>query len=193
MTPRPDDKPPLLMFAAAALLGIAVLGGGLWYKLDQPAPAAPPAESEPDPGQAMVKQPRPEFALADLAGAHRALKEWDGKVLAVNFWATWCPPCKREIPSFNALQQEFGAAGLQFIGVAVDDHGAVQDYVRTTRIDYPVLVGDETHTIAIAEQYGNIAGVMPYTVIVDRSGRIAYVHYGELHEDLARQVIKSLL
>ena len=193
MTPRPDDKPPLLMFAAAALLGIAVLGGGLWYKLDQPTPAAPPAESEPDPGQAMVKQPRPEFALADLGGAQRAVKEWDGKVLVVNFWATWCPPCKREIPSFNALQQEFGAAGLQFVGVAVDDHGAVQDYVRTTRIDYPVLVGAETHTIAIAEQYGNLAGVMPYTVIVDRSGRIAYVHYGELHEDLARQVISSLL
>src|SRR3569623_899133 len=193
MTPRPDDKPPLLMFAAAALLGIAVLGGGLWYKLHQPAPTARPAESEPDPGQAMVKQLRPEFALAALGGAQRAVKEWDGKVLVVTFWATRGPHCKREITCFFALQQEFGAAGLQFIGVAGDDHGAVQDYVRTTRIDYPVLVGAETHTIAIAEQYGNLAGVMPYTVIVDRSGRIAYVHYGELHEDLARQVISSLL
>src|SRR3569623_3337987 len=129
MTPRPDDKPPLLMFAAAALLGIAVLGGGLWYKLDQPTPAAPPAEAEPDPGQAMVKQPRPEVALADLGGAQRAVKDWDGKVLGVNFWATWCPPCTRAIPSFNALPQDVGAAGLLFSGVAVDDHGAVQDYV----------------------------------------------------------------
>src|SRR3569623_3615923 len=124
MTPRPDDKPPLLMFAAAALLGIAVLGGGLWYKLDQPPPAAPPAESEPAPGQAMVKQPRPEIALAALGGAQRAVKEWDGKVLVVNFWATWCPPSRRELPSFNALQLEIGAAGLLFVGVAVDDHGA---------------------------------------------------------------------
>src|SRR3569833_3303339 len=181
------------MFAAAAVLGFAVLGGGRWYKLHLPAPTARPAESEPDPGKAMVKQLRHEIALADLGGAQRAVKEWDCKVFFVNFWATWCPPCKREIPSFNALQQEFGAAGLQFIGVAVDDHGAVQDYVRTTRIDYPVLVGAETHTIAIAEQFGNLAGVMPYTVNVDRSGRIAYVHYGELHEDLARQVISSLL
>src|SRR3569623_3003965 len=127
MTPRPDDIPPLLMFAAGALLGIAVLGGGRWYMLHQPAPTARPAESEPDPGQAMVKQLRPEFALADLGGAQRAVKEWDGKVLVVNFWATWCPPCKREIPSFNALQQEFVAAGLQFVGVSFDDHGAVQD------------------------------------------------------------------
>src|SRR3569623_142594 len=193
MTPRPDDIPPLLMFAAGALLGIAVLGGGRWFMLHQPAPTARPAESEPDPGQAMVKQLRPEFALADLGGAEFLLQGVEARDLAFAGWAPSGPEIHNQHFAVPFFDRALGAAGLQFIGVAVDDHGAVQDYVRTTRLDYPVLVGAEPHTLAIAEPYGNLAGVLPSTVIVDRRGRIAYVHYGELHEDLARQVISSLL
>lgn len=189
-----EPKHSLALLLGAALLGMAVLGGGLWYKLGrQPAPAAAQPPQTAQPANPLIDQPRPEFMLADLDGRARALKEWDGKVVAVNFWATWCPPCKRELPSFNALQRELGASGLQFLGVAVDDPGAVRDYLKTAVVDFPVLIGTEQKTIAIAEQYGNTAGVMPYTVIVDRQGRIAYVHYGELHQDLARQVILSLL
>lgn len=183
--------------AAATALAAAVLGAGLWYRLDAaraPAGAAPPVEAEAPLVSAILNTPRPAFTLADLSGAPRAVDEWNGKVVAINFWATWCPPCKREIPGFNALQQEFGDAGLQFVGVAVDDHAAVRAYVAETDIDYPVLVSErETDTIAVAEQYGNLAGVLPYTVIVDRQGRIAYVRFGELAEDVARDVIRSLL
>lgn len=185
---------PAVLLIGAALVGTAVLGGGLWYKLNKIDPAV--AETAPlttTPDNPLLNQPRPDFTLADLDGRSRTVKEWDGKVVAVNFWATWCPPCKREIPSFNALQRELGPQGLQFVGVAIDDPGAVAGYVKNAVIGYPVLIGDESHTIAVAEQYGNATGVLPYTVIIDRNGRIAYVQYGELPEDLARQVIKALL
>ena len=187
-------KHPAVLLAGAALLGTAVLGGGLWYKLHHAEPIiAETASQVTTPDNPLFNQPRPDFALAELDGTIRAVKEWDGKVIAVNFWATWCPPCKREIPSFNALQRELGPAGMQFVGVAVDDRGAVESYTKDTIIDYPVLVGDEAKTIAVAEQYGNATGILPYTVIIDRKGRIAYVQYGELPEELAREVIKSLL
>ena len=187
-------KHPVTLLIGAALLGTAVLGGGLWYKLhttDPPVADTAPLATTPD--NSLVNQPRPDFTLADLNGQSRTIKEWDGKVIAVNFWATWCPPCKREIPSFNTLQRELGAQGLQFVGVAIDDPGAVASYVKNAVIGYPVLIGDESHTIAVAEQYGNATGVLPYTVIIDRNGRIAYVQYGELPEDLAREIIKALL
>lgn len=187
-------KHPAVLLTGAALLGTAVLGGGLWYKLQKPVTAvADLASQTTTPDHPLFNQPRPDFTLADLGGQARAVKEWDGKVVAVNFWATWCPPCKREIPAFNTLQRELGPSGLQFVGVAVDDPGAVANYVKDTVIGYPVLVGDEGNTIAVAEQYGNATGILPYTVIIDRKGRIAYVQYGELPEDLAREVIKSLL
>lgn len=197
MSDARDPKHPIATLVVAALLGISALGAGLWYKFQQGEPATAAAVSPQQQalggGSHLISQPRPDFVLADLTGAPRAAAEWNGKVLAVNFWATWCPPCKRELPGFNTLQNELGAAGLQFVGVAVDDRTAVHDYAKTVTIDYPVLVGEETKTIEVAARYGNATGILPYTVIVDRTGRIAYVHYGELPEDLAREVIKSLL
>ena len=141
----------------------------------------------------LVSQPRPEFTLPDLGGTHRALKEWDGKVLAVNFWATWCGPCKEEIPLFNTLQRQYGPRGMQFIGVAMDDRESVQTYVKTNAIDYPVLVDGEDVAEQLAIRYGDDQGVVPYTAFIDRQGRIAFIQYGAMSGDLARQIIESLL
>ena len=143
-------------------------------------------------GTSLLRSPRPAFALEDLEGRRRAVREWDGKVLAINFWATWCPPCRREIPAFNALQKEYGARGLQFLGVAVDDPDQVRAFLQEVPVDYPVLVGEQ-EAMEVAVRYGNEAGVLPFTAIVDRQGRIAYLRYGELSEELAREVIESLL
>jgi thiol-disulfide isomerase/thioredoxin len=140
----------------------------------------------------LISQPRPDFAMPDLAGTQRNIKEWDGKVLAVNFWATWCEPCKQEIADFNILQKQYGSKGFQFIGVALDDQEAVQTYLKTSAIVYPVLIGED-EAANVATHYGDDEGVVPYTAFVDRKGRIAYIQYGAMSQALAREVIESLL
>mgnify|MGYP001547865850 CR=1 FL=1 len=131
--------------------------------------------------------------MPDLSGAHHAIKEWNGKVLAVNFWATWCGPCKEEIPSFNAMQKQYGPRGMQFIGVALDDAESVRAYLKSTPIGYPVLVGGEDEAMKLATRYGDDKGVVPYTVFIDREGKIAFLQYGAISPDLAREIIESLL
>jgi thiol-disulfide isomerase/thioredoxin len=135
---------------------------------------------------------RPEFALPDLDGTLHNVKEWDGKVLAINFWATWCPPCRKEIPEFVALQEKYGTRGLQFLGVALEQVEPVRAFVQEHGMNYPVLAG-EMEVIAVAESYGNNVGALPYTVIVGRDGRVAFVHAGPLSTEKAEAAIIPLL
>jgi thiol-disulfide isomerase/thioredoxin len=135
---------------------------------------------------------RPDFTLNDLEHRPRAAREWDGKVLVINFWATWCSPCRREIPQFIELQQEFGGRGLQFLGIAVDDAAAARDFVRSLGINYPVLVGEQD-AIEVAKAYGNVIGALPYTVVVDRKGAIVLTHQGEISGSQLEPVIASLI
>lgn len=146
----------------------------------------------PRPAGATVTVPRPAFTLRDIDGIPRTVGSWDGKVLVVNFWATWCRPCLREIPMFNRLQAEFGDAGLQFIGIAIDDADAIREFLKVNAVDYPVLAGQQ-EAVDVAISYGNDVGVLPYTAIVDRAGHIRFVQFGELPEALARDTIRPLL
>ena len=85
---------------------------------------------------------RPEFTLPDLDGQLRSISEWDGKVIALNFWATWCPPCLKEVPEFVLLQAKYQAQGLQFIGIALQRPEEVRDFVAENGMNYPVLAGE---------------------------------------------------
>ena len=140
----------------------------------------------------VVGSPRPEFALADTEGTPHNIKEWDGKVLVINFWATWCPPCRKEMPAFIELQEQYGAQGLQFVGVAIDEADKVADFMDTYGVNYPMLLGDLA-AIDVGKQYGNRFGALPYTVIVDRQGKIAFTRRGELEKHDAEAEIKKLL
>lgn len=140
----------------------------------------------------MVKKYRPEFLLPDLQGRLHNIGEWDGKVIAVNFWATWCPPCRKEIPSFISLQEQYGSQGVQFIGIAIDEKDSVNDYVDSFGINYPILLGEQK-AINAAKDYGDRFGALPYTAIVNRRGEIVFVHRGELSRTLAEETIKSIL
>jgi len=140
----------------------------------------------------VIGNQRPEFSLADIEGTTRNIKEWDGKVLVINFWATWCPPCRKEMPAFTELQDQFGAQGLQFVGVAIDDADKVTEFMDTYGVNFPMLLGDLA-AIEVGKAYGNRFGALPYTVIVDRQGKIAFTRRGELEKHTAEAEIKKLL
>ncbi len=142
--------------------------------------------------QSLLGQPAADFCLPDLEGSEHCVDEWAGKVRVINFWATWCPPCQRETPLFVELQETYGARGLQFIGVAIDDADKVRDFIDTHGVEYPMLIGQD-EAIAAAKRYGNRYGALPYTVIVDRENRIRHIVHGELSRNEARTEILPLL
>jgi len=179
----------VVVAGAAVALGFGIVSH--WPR-DQDRPDTAGREAPTEARSPMISQPRPDFTMPDLTGKQRNIREWDGKVLAVNFWATWCEPCKREIADFNLLQKQYGDKGFQFIGVALDDLDAVQTYLKTRTIAYPVLIGEDQAAM-IAGRYGDDEGVVPYTAFINRKGQIAFIQYGAMSQDLARQVIDSLL
>lgn len=107
----------------------------------------------------------------DLSGASRRLTEWRGKALLVNFWASWCAPCREEIPLLNAAQQQHASEGLQVLGIGIDTDANLREFTRTVPIKYPVLVA-EAGGIELMRALGNRAGALPFTVLVDRQGRV---------------------
>jgi len=140
----------------------------------------------------VIGQQRPDFALPDLDGNVHTLDEWDGRVIALNFWATWCPPCRTEIPEFIALQRRYSDRGLQFIGIALQTAEEAAPFVQEYGINYPVLAGLQP-VVEVARAFGNRIGALPYTVFIDRSGRIAHVHAGPLSGDEAERLLLPLL
>jgi thiol-disulfide isomerase/thioredoxin len=135
---------------------------------------------------------RPLFKLKDLENKTRDIKEWDGKVLMVNFWATWCPPCRREIPAFIQLQEKYQEKGFQIIGVALDEKQAVIDFTDPMGVNYPVLMAAD-EGIKLSKAYGNRLGVLPFSVIVDRKGNIIHRQRTELSFEQVENMIKPLL
>jgi len=142
--------------------------------------------------EGITGQHRPEFALPDLSGRTRHISEWNGKVVTVNFWATWCPPCLHEIPELIALQDEYREQGLEVIGIALQRPEEVVDFAEELGINYTVLAG-EMAVAAIAESYGNRIGALPYTAVFDRQGKIAFVKPGPVTGAEVEQVIAPLL
>ena len=138
-----------------------------------------------------VPELRPLFSLQDAQGRSREIAEWDGRPLAINFWATWCAPCRREIPLLNRLRAERAASGLEVIGIAVDFRDDVIAYMRDTPIDYPVLIGEQ-EGLDVARAFGMETIGFPSTVFTDRKGRIVTVHVGELHAPEAEVILSAV-
>jgi thiol-disulfide isomerase/thioredoxin len=131
------------------------------------------------------------FTLKDAENRDVSLSQYKGKVLVIDFWATWCGPCKVEIPHFVEFQEKYGKAGVQIVGISVDDTAdKLAPYVRDMKMNYPVLQGlnhDE-----VQDAYGPIVGI-PVSVIISRDGKICATHTGLTGKDVFEQEIKSLL
>ncbi|AUB79255.1 MULTISPECIES: TlpA family protein disulfide reductase [Spiribacter] len=134
---------------------------------------------------------RPAFSLEMLDDGPRSIEEWDGEVIVLNFWATWCAPCREEIPLFSRLDQAFSARGVQFLGVAIDDPEAIRGFLANVEMGYPSFYGMES-AIDVAADYGNPRGTLPYTVVIDRDGTIVERFSGQIHEPDLRPVLNDL-
>ncbi len=136
--------------------------------------------------------PLVEFSLLDIDGKSHSMAEWQGKIRIINFWATWCPSCLKEIPSFIALQNEYAEKNLQFIGIAIDERQLVADYLAFSEINYPILMA-EVEGARLAKQLGNTMNVIPYTVIVNQQNQIIFRQSGELSQQKIHRIIQPLL
>ena len=164
-----------LILAAAAVIALAA---GVWWAFQDGAPRHADALFA--------------LSLPDTSGTRQSLGQWRGKVLVVNFWATWCEPCREEMPEFVRAQQELGPQGLQFVGIAVDQADKVARFAQELHLNYPALVGGYD-AMEVSQGLGNRLAALPFTIVVDRQGRIADTHLGPLKPNQLRAIIHDLL
>jgi thiol-disulfide isomerase/thioredoxin len=169
----------ILLTAAVAA---TALGAGVYVQLsrlspDSPAPGTPAALAR--------------IELPDLTGKPVTLAAWQGKVLVINFWATWCAPCRREIPGLIGIQRKHAANGVQVVGIAVDQVDKVREYAKEIGINYPVLVAGMDGS-TIARDLGNRTGALPFTVVLDRTGKLVKSHLGLITEEELDKLLDKL-
>ena len=189
-----------------AFLALALLAGTAGYvaqqwrharaidaaaELDTPAASRQVAE---DAGANDEAEPDDAYAwrFDTPTGEAKTLAAWRGQILVVNFWATWCPPCLREIPAFIELQDSLGDRGVQFVGIALDQAAPVAAFAAEHGMNYPILVGDDRVT-RFMHVLGNTIGALPYTVVLGRDGQPLHAHQGEWEAEAARQALLSVL
>lgn len=169
-------KQTTVLIIAAAV----ALAGGIWL------------QSKNQPETQTEAMELPDYRLPDLTGNERSLSEWRGKIVIVNFWATWCPPCREEIPEFVALQHEYQDQGLQFVGIAIETKESIEKYLDFVDINYPMLIaGDQG--IILTQQWGNSAGILPFSLIFNQQGRMIHKQAGQLFRAKILEIIKPLM
>ena len=163
-----------------------VIAGGSGFALQKHL-NQPQVQKQNNPA---IGSQRPEFSAMDSENQLRNIKEWDGKLILLNFWATWCPPCLKEIPDFIELQTAYGNQNFQVIGIALDNAEAVAKYMEEVGMNYPSLIV-ETDGVGLAKRYGNDIGALPYTAIINRNGEISNTITGELSKKRAKEILKE--
>lgn len=132
------------------------------------------------------------LTLPDSNGTLQALEQWRGNVLVVNFWATWCPPCLREIPDFARVSQRFAGAAVQFVGISIDKPDNVRKFADELKVPYPLLIAP-LQMLELTTRLGNTAQALPFTAIFDRHGELQLIKLGTLNEAQLEGKIRALL
>lgn len=146
------------------------------------------------------EEPQPALPTAALFNAHlpnetgenQALSQYKGKVIVLNFWATWCPPCREEMPELSQLHAENQNNNLVVLGIAIDELANIQAFTKETPVTYPLLAAEEDG-MSLASGLGNDKGVLPYTVIIDSKGQVAKTYFGRISKPLLETTLKPLL
>jgi thiol-disulfide isomerase/thioredoxin len=196
--PAPRRFPGALL--GAGLVALCAAGGFFAYHATRPEralvypdPAVPPPGASAGPSPAATRkipEDLPAIVLPALSGAPTTLQTFRGKLLVVNFWATWCEPCRREIPLLQRLQHEHAKDGIEVVGIAVDHREDVARYAAQQHIAYPLLVGEQGG-LEMVNALG-MDTVLPFSVFADRSGRIVTLKIGELHRDEAEFILARM-
>jgi thiol-disulfide isomerase/thioredoxin len=196
---------PLLRLTGAVMLIALGIWAGAWVYSSHGTPhrhpgipvpageASPPnpsdlAHADADAPHAKIPERLPPFTLADRAGKPTAIGSFAGQSLIINFWATWCAPCRREIPLLQALQAEWAGRATTVVGIAVDHREPVLEFVDRFKMAYPVLIGDQD-ALDAAAALGVDSPVFPFTVFTDRRGDVVALFVGELHRPQAELIL----
>jgi cytochrome c biogenesis protein CcmG/thiol:disulfide interchange protein DsbE len=149
-------------------------------------------EAEESPVEAIRGQAAPDFTLPSLRGTDVTLSELRGKVVILDFWATWCPPCKAEIPGFIELQDRFRDRGLVIVGVSDEDRGIIAKFADENGVNYRMLYRDPENETDLPSPYSEIVSI-PTTFVIDRSGKVVHVHVGFTSKEQFEKEILDLL
>jgi len=172
----------LIIFAGVAIIFAALLAAVM--RFSQPAQVeAPPSVST---GSLFAAN------FTDAQGKPQAITQWQGQILVVNFWATWCPPCREEMPELSALQDKYRARGVVILGISTDDAVKTQQFAGENPVSYPLLAAD-FDVLNLAEALGNDRDVLPYTVVLRRDGSVVTSHFGRIDLQALESTITSLL
>jgi thiol-disulfide isomerase/thioredoxin len=177
------------LFVLAGLLGLS--GGWVFNRMlmTEAAVIEPVYAATPDD---LLGRQRPAFRLGSIDGRWVSATDFDGKVWLLNFWATWCEPCRAEMPMLDALQRELASDGFRVVGIALDDVQQARDFVAELGLTYTALVG-LADVMETGRLYGNSAGLLPYSVLVDREGAVRWTRLGELSREQVLEQVQPLL
>ena len=167
------------LFVAIAIL-FSVIGIYVGTKRLEPAVPGNPAVSK------LMETPLP-----DTGNQPHQLSDWKGKILLVNFWAPWCPPCVAEMPELVALQNEMSAKNLQIIGIGIDSASNIRQFSEKLQITYPLLIAGMQGT-ELSRELGNQAGGLPFTVLLDSQGKVRHTYLGKLNMEKVRADLSGL-
>lgn len=164
------------------MIAVASAAIGIYFALERYTPTSP----EPSATAVLFNQ-----TLPDSQGSPQALSQWKGKILVVNFWATWCPPCVEEMPELSALQKEMASRNVQIVGIGIDSASNISEFLSKHKIDYPLYTAGMNGT-ELSKMFGNQIGALPFTVLIGTDGQIKKTYLGRLKFAELRQDLPAL-